>query len=263
MHIFLNSCLFQALKGFPKAKLTSMNFLDLPYEIQENIYNKLNILDKCSFDTVAKFKYIRRDTMDTKKKLGVLYKLIISKELTELSFMQLRILSTYNRLFPNDPTILEIGLTFPQVCEKTPDTLYDKIKSETVTEEYLKGVIIEDIYTMDSLYTLISEKTVNMFKLLYKNEYIKEYINYWRNGLYSFTILNYNEELFLYLKTNRIFGEEFDYNYKKTDIDFINNTRRRAFLIKNCTYTPEEIRGIKKRCLDLLYMDAYLDFAKL
>jgi len=240
-----------------------MNFLDLPNELQEYIYNQLNVIDKSRIDISAKFKYIRRDTMDTKKKLGVLYKLIISKELTELAFLQLKTLSTYNRLFPNDPTIKEIAITFPQVCEKTPESLYDKIKNETVTEDYLKTIIKEDIYTVDSLYTLISEKTVDMFKLLYENEYIKEYINYWKHGLYTFTMLNCNEDLFLYLKTNRIFGEEFDYNYKKTEISFINNTRKRASLIKHFTYTPEEINYIKKHCLDNLYMDAYLDFAKL
>jgi len=240
-----------------------MNFLDLPYELQEIIYNKLNILDKCAFDTVAKFKYIRRDSMETKKKLGVLYKLITSKELTELTFLQLRTLSTYNRLFPDDPTIREIAMTFPVVCEKLPEILYDKIKDGTVTEEYLQNITRADIYIIDNLYCLISGNTVDMFKLLYKNEYIKEYIDDWKNGFYFFTMFNCNEDLFLYLKTNRIFGEEFDYNYKKTDISLINNTRKRQFLIKHFTYTPEEIKDIKKHCLDNLHIDAYLDFAKL
>ena len=206
-----------------------MNFLDLPNDIHEIIYNKLNVIDKCVFDRVAKFNYIARDCMETRKKIGVLYKLIISKELTELAFLQLRNLSTYNKLYPGDPTILEIAITFPEVCEKTSETLYDKIKSESVTEDYLKTITQKDISTVDSLYTIISEKTVDMFKLLYKNEYIKEYIDYWKNGLYRFTIENCNEDLFLYLKTNRIFGGEMNYDYRKTDINLINRTKIRAF----------------------------------
>jgi hypothetical protein len=62
---------------------------------------------------------------------------------------------------------------------------------------------------------------------------------------------------------NIIFGEEMDYDYKKTEMSLINNTRKRAILIKHFTYTPEEIKCIKKQCLDNLHMDAYLDFAKL
>lgn len=246
-----------------KQKQKTMNFLDLPYELQEIIYNKLNILDKCVFDRVAKFKYIKRDSMETKKNLGVLYKVITSKELTELAFLHLRTLTTYNRLFPDDPTIREIAMTFPEVCKKIPETLYEKVKSGTVTEEYLKSITREDIYVIDHLFGLISEKTVDMFKLLYKNEYIKEYIDYWKNAFYFFTMFNCNEDLFLYLKTNRIFGEEMNYDYKKTEISLINNTRKRAFLIKHFTYTPEEINYIKKHCLDNLYIDAYLDFDKL
>ena len=240
-----------------------MNFLDLPYELQEIIYNKLNILDKCVFDRVAKFNYSKRDTKETKKILGILYKVIISKELTELSFHQLRTLSVYNKLYPNDPTIVEIGLTFPEVCVKPPEILYDKIKDGTVTEDYLQNITREDIYVIDNLYCLISGNTVDMFKLLYKNEYIKEYIDYLKNAFYYFTMFNCNEDLFLYLKTNQIFGEEMDYDYKKTEICLINNTRKRAILIKHFTYTPEEIKSIKKQCLDNLYIDAYLDFSKL
>jgi hypothetical protein len=240
-----------------------MNFLDLPYELQEIIYNKLNILDKCAFDTVAKFKYIKRDSMETKKKIGVLYKLITSKELTELTFLHLRTLTTYNQLFPDDPTIIEIAITFPEVCKKTPETLYDKIKAGTVTEDYLKNITQADIYVVDDLYLLISGKTVDMFKLLYKNEHIKEYIDYWKQGFYNFTVFYCNDDLFTYLRTNRIFEDQINYNNKKTDIFFINNTKRRQFLIKHYTYTPEEIKDIKKHLIDNLYIDAYLNFAKL
>ena len=98
-----------------------MNFLDFPYDIQEVIYNKLNVIDKCAFDRTAKFKYQRR-CIENQKQLGVLYKLIMQKQITELSLMQLRTLSIYNKLYIEDPTIQEIALIFPSVYNEPYET---------------------------------------------------------------------------------------------------------------------------------------------
>ena len=153
-----------------------MNFLDLPYEIQEFIYNKLNILDKCAFDRTAKFKYIRRRCIENQKQVGVLYKLIMQKQITELSLQQLRSLSIYNKLYPEDPSIQEISLIFPSVYNEPYETVYDKLKSGNITEDYLNNLVFSDIYSSEYLYKqdlgqIIAEQTPDVFKLLYKNEH--------------------------------------------------------------------------------------------
>ena len=254
--------------GFPPA----MNFLDLPYEIQEFIYNKLNILDKCAFDRTAKFKYIqRRRCIEYQKQVGVLYKLIMQKQIIELSLMQLRTLSIYNKLYPEDPSIQEIALIFPKVYNEPYETVYDKLKSGTITEDYLNNLVFSDLYTSQYLYKqdldqIIAEQTPDVFKLLYKNEHLQKYINQLRFSIYH-KIIEYaqqgNDDLFVYIRTSQLFGDEMFYDYIKKDIVSLMNTKKRKFIIKHCTFTHEEIETIKKRCLDNLYIDVYLDFAKL
>jgi hypothetical protein len=239
-----------------------MNFLDFPNDIQEVIYNKLNFIDKCAFDRTAKFKYIAREAEHIRKKLVILYKLITKKELTTLSFMQLKLLSMYNRISPGDPSIKEIATTFPEVYEKTPETLAEKIKSGHITEEDLQNITQNDI--SNRLYEVIAQQNVDMFKLLYQNELIKKHINIYSSCIYFSTILECNEELFLYLRNNIVLEADMYNNERKMSINFIaSHKTHRTFLLKHFTYTREEIKIIKKQCLDNLYMDAYLEFAKL
>lgn len=244
-----------------------MNFLDFPYDIQEVIYNKLNVIDKCAFDRTAKFKYQRR-CIENQKQLGVLYKLIMQKQITELSLMQLRTLSIYNKLYPEDPTIQEIALIFPSVYNEPYETVYDKLKSGNITEDYLNNIVFNDLYTSQYLYKqdldqIIAEQKVDIFKILYKNEHFQKYINQLRNHIYHKIIEYCNEDLFVYIRTNQIFGDEMFYDYIKRDIAFLTDTKKRKFMIKHTIYTREEIETIKKRCLNNLYIDIYLDFAKL
>jgi len=238
-----------------------MNFLEFPYEIQELIYNKLNFIDKCTFDRVAKFKYITRESLSVRMKLVILYKLITSKKLTKLSFKQLKILSMYNRISPGDPSIKEIATTFPEVYEKPRETLYDKIKSGNITDEDLQNITQNDISNSSfRLLGLIGNQNVDMFKRLYQNEFINKFINEYSSTICLSTIYGCNEELFLYLKKNILLENN---DKDKMTMDLITPHKTRAFLLKHFTYTREEIETIKKQCLDNLYMDAYLDFAKL
>ena len=239
-----------------------MNFLDFPHDIQELIYIKLNFIDKCAFDRTAKFKYIARESMHIRKKLVILYKLITSKKLTKLSFLQLKLLSTFNQISPGDPSIKEIAITFPEVYEKIPKTLDEKIKSGHITDEDLQNITQNDI--SNRLYEVIAEKNVDMFKRLYQNELIKKHINMYSSCIYFSSILECNEELFLYLRNNIVLEEDMYNNERKMSINFIaSHKAHRTFLLKHFTYTREEIEKIKKDCLDNLYMDAYLDFVKL
>lgn len=128
--------------------------------------------------------------------------------------------------------------------------------------------MFNDLYTSQYLYKqdldqIIAEQTVDIFKLLYKNEHFQKYINQLRNHIYHKIIEYCNEDLFVYIRTNQIFGDEMFYDYIKRDIAFITDTKKRKFMIKHTIYTREEIETIKKRCLDNLYIDIYLDFAKL
>jgi hypothetical protein len=238
-----------------------MNFLDFPNDIQEIIYTKLNFIDKCAFDRTAKFKYIAREAEHIRKKLVILYKLITSKKLTKLSFTQLKLLCMYNRISPGDPSIKEIAITFPEVYEKIPETLAEKIKSGHITDEDLQNITPNDI--SNRLYEVIAEQNVDMFKRLYQNELIKKHITIYSSCIYFSTILECNEELFLYLR-NIVLEADMYNNERKMSINFIaSHKTHRTFLLKHFTYTREEIEKIKKQCLDNLYMDAYLDFVKL
>ena len=191
----------------------------------------------------------------------------MQKQITELSLMQLRILSIYNKLYPEDPSIQEIALIFPKVYNEPYETVYDKLKAGTITEDYLNNLGFNDLYTSQYLYKqdldqIIAEQTADIFKLLYKNEHFQKYINQLRNHIYYKIIEYCNEDLFVYMRTNQIFGDEM-FLYIKRDIAFLTDTKKRKFMIKHFTYTTEEIETIKKRCLDNLYIDIYLDFAKL
>lgn len=237
-----------------------MAFSDLPNEIHEMIYDRLNIIDRCTFDRVAKLKHIRRDSAEMQKKLGVLYKLIQKKELTALSIWQLRTLTTYNRLHPNDPTIQEIAMTFPEVFQKTPEFLYEKIKRGTITDEDIQNMTESDLNTVSGLYELISHQNVAMFKRLYTNAHMIKYVYNWRTTISSYVIYDCNEEMFLYMRDNKIFGDEFNFDSFKCSIDLIKHVKIRKFLMKHFTYSAQEIEEIKQVCLELLYIDAYLEF---
>ena len=69
--------------------------------------------------------------------------------------------------------------------------------------------------------------------------------------------------MLLYLRTNRIFGDEISYDNGKISIALITNNHIRAFMIKHLTYTREQINDIKQKCLDNLHIDAYIDFARI
>lgn len=238
-----------------------MNFLDFPHDIQEVIYNKLNFIDKCAFDRTSKFNYIAREAKHIRMKLVILYKLITQKKLLTLSFIQLKLLCMYNRISPNDPSIKEISIMFPEVYEKIPETLYDKIKSGYISDEDLQNITQNDISNSSvRLCEAIAKQNVDMFKRLYQNELIKKHINEYDSTIYLSIIYDCNEELFLYLK-NSILLKNNDKN--KMTMHLITADKTRAFMLKHFTYTREEIEIIKKECLDDLFIKAYLDFAKL
>jgi hypothetical protein len=85
--------------------------------------------------------------------------------------------------------IQEIALIFPKVYNEPYETVYDKLKSGTITEDYLNNLVCSDIYTSQYLYKqdldqIIAEQTPDVFKLLYKNEHLQKYINQLRFSIY-------------------------------------------------------------------------------
>jgi len=243
--------------------MTDINFLNFPHDIQEYIYNHLNVIDKCIFNRVAKFNYIKRHSIETQKTFGILYKLITNKKITTLTFAQTRYLSVYDKSYPSDPSIQEIALIFPEIREKPQETLYEKIKAGTVTADCLKNINLEDLYKYKDLYEVIASVNSNIFKILYKIEIMKIYIDSWRTTIYYFTIYACNEDLFLYIKNNRILDVDYDYKKTSIDLDYLSNNKIRAFMLKHFTYSREEIETIKQECIDHLHIDAYLDFSKI
>ena len=149
-----------------------MNFLDLPNDIQEIIYNKLNVIDKCAFNISAKFQYIKRQFIETHKKIGILYKLIIKKQIRSLSFDMTDFLSEYYKTNESDPSIQDIAIQFPEIIgDKPPETLYGKIRLGIITVNDLKDVTYYNI--QHNLYNVIAQQNVTIFKILYGNECIK------------------------------------------------------------------------------------------
>ena len=171
-------------------------------------------------------------------------------------------LSEYYKTNESDPSIQDIAIQFPEIIgDKPPETLYDKIRLGMISENDLKDVTYYNI--PDDLYNVIVQQNVTIFKILYGNECIKKYI-YSFKTLILFEIIKYcNEDLFLYLRTNRIFGDEISYDNGKTYIALITNNHIRAFMIKHFIYTREQINDNKQKCLDNLHMDAYIDFDRL
>ena len=246
------------------ASLTAMDFLDFPHDIQEFIYNQLNVIEKCNFHRTAKFKYIKRQSIETQKKLGILYKLIIKKDtspILSLTLAMKQFLCEYYKTNSSDPSIQEIAIQFPEICNNPPDSLYDKIRLGIITADDLQNITSSTIIP-NHLYEAIAGQNVAIFKLLYKNKIMKEYINGYKVAILYLTIRSCNEDLFLYLRTNQIFGQEEIYDFRKASVDFLINNHIRAFMLKHFTYTREDIDSIKQECLDNLYMDAYIDFAR-
>ena len=247
--------------------IINMDFLDFPHDIQEFIYNQLNVIEKCNFHRIAKFKYIKRQSIETQKKLGILYKLIIKKDTSPILSLTVAIkqfLCEYYKTNSSDPSIQDIAIKFPEICNNPPISLYDKIRLGIITADDLQNITPSTIIP-NHLYEAIAGQNVDIFKLLYKNKIMKEYINGYKVSILYLTIRYCNEDLFMYLRTNQIFIQIFEeiYNFRKASVDFLINNHIRAFMLKHFTYTREDIDSIKQECLDNLYMDAYIDFDRL
>jgi hypothetical protein len=247
-----------------------MNFVELPDDIQEYIYStKLNVIEKCNFHKVAKLKNIVKQPIETQKKLGIIYKVILRNEITTLSFQMTKFLCTYNNENPLDPTIREIALYFPEINEKEPISIYTILQNGNVREleEYLENFTNSDLEIHKSnqegrnLYEIIACQKVVIFKVLYKNEVIKNFVDFYRKPLVIWIAHAYNEELIEYLKNVCNFDCNFYFNF--ISIYFIKNNRIRAFMIKHFIFSRDEIEKAKKGCLENLFMDAYIDFDRI
>jgi len=247
-----------------------MEFLELPDDIQEYIYStKLNVIERCKFHKVAKLKHIVKQPIETQKKLGIIYKLVLRNEITTLPFQMTRFLCTYNNENPLDPTIHEIALYFPEINEKEPTSIYTILQNGNVREleEYLENFSQSDLEIHKShqngcnLYEVIACQKADIFKVLYKYEVIKNYIDRYRGPLVIWIAYKYNEELIEYLKNNCNFDCNFYFN--NISIYFMKCNRTRAFMIKHFIFSRDEIEKAKKGCLENLFMDAYIDFDRI
>ena len=247
-----------------------MKFLELPNDIQEYIYStKLNVIERCSLHKVAKLKNIVKQPIDIQKKLGIIYKLVVRNEITILPFQMKKFLCTYNNENPVDPTIREIALYFPEINKKEPISIYTILQKGNVheLEEYLKNFTQSDLEIQKSnesgnyLFEVIACQKVVIFKVLYRNDAIKNYIDLYRKPLEIWIADAYNEELIEYLKNNCNFDCNFYFN--NISIYFIKHNRTRAFMMKYIIFSRDEIEKAKKGCLENLFMDAYIDFDRI
>jgi hypothetical protein len=111
----------------------------LPVEIQQTIYDKLNVKDRTILEiALGKNKAIQTKPKYKEKKLCIIAKAIEKKKITKISRPIKDFLKTCD---PSDPTIIEITNVFPEVpMSPSFETLNHKIIHGQVKLEDLKDI---------------------------------------------------------------------------------------------------------------------------
>ena len=176
----------------------------LPIEIQQDIYNKLNVKERIHFEiALGKNKPIQTKQKDKEKKLGILAKAIEKNKITKISRPIKEFLKTCD---PSDPTIQEITHVFPEV-----PTFYKELSLsfETINQKIINGRI-----TLQELNDIpdINKNTYNIGDdiWMFKSSIFMSHID-------SFMILIQHPAILIWFKLNStiVFSNLFNYRNER------------------------------------------------
>lgn len=254
----------------PEAKTNAFNYMDLPIEIKEHVYNKLDVFDRAKLAMVlpktekARFrKYINR----TDKLLGVLTRSIQKSRVNELSPMMREFLK--KQCDHRDPTLEHLRQHFPreigelmQKGEGANLSLYDIITNGTITEADIRERLTEriDIAREWNLSSAIYQATPEVFDVLMLHPDIREYVTQYDAAILIFNMFNYvNEPLLIHILEHGTekYGMNIPVmlNYIRGKTHLFGKTERIRLLLKYVNYTRKELEDLWLHCMNQMCVE--------